>query len=357
MTGPGGRSGGTISGRPSSDGRAMTCGRRVAAVALAAGLAAPGVASAAAGGPAPLEQARHAAEHTAFKGVLAVAWRDGEVTRSERLEVEAAGGSLMVRGANLVMAQPEQARLVAYGTGGWEEMWLPSLTLSARPDGTPKYRTTAPAAGHAVAGRPTKVVEVHAGGALLERIYLDTETDLLLERDQYDREGDVVRRLAFESLTIGSTGQPPSPPSKPAHHAPQQVAPERLSSTAAAPADLADGYQRMGIYRNGSVLQVLYSDGVYDLSLFQQQGRLRRSDLPGKGERVAVNGATGWRYPWPGGQLVVWSAGGRVFTAVSDAPAEQVLAAVRSLPKVSGRELSLLGKVRRAAQALMDPLS
>ena len=105
------------------------------------------------------------------------------------------------------------------------------------------------------------------------------------------------------------------------------------------------------------MLQVLYSDGLYDLSLFQQQGRLRGSDLPGKGERVSVRGTTGWRYPWPGGQLVVWSAGGRVFTAVSDAPADQVLTAVRSLPKVPGGELSLLGKIRRAAQALVQPLA
>ncbi|HEX2118699.1 MAG TPA: hypothetical protein VHF91_05920, partial [Acidimicrobiales bacterium] len=62
-------------------------------------------------------------------------------------------------------------------------------------------------------------------------------------------------------------------------------------------------------------------------------------------------------YAWPGGQLVVWSDGGRVFTAVSDAPAEQVLAAARSLPPIPGRELSLLAKIRRACQALMEPLS
>ena len=333
--------------------RAAQATRTVAAVALVAGLAAP----ASAGGPAPLEQARHAAEHTVFEGVLEVRWRDGDETRSERLGVQAAGGSLMVRGANLVMARPESGRLLAHGGGGWEEMWLPSLAPSTRPDGTAKYRTTAPVAGPAVAGRPTKLVEVHTAGTLIERLYLDTETNLLLERDQYDRQGAVVRRLAFESLTIGTLAEPLSPPSSPAPHAPAQIPPERLRSPAAAPESLADGYQRMGIYKSGSVMQVLYSDGLYDLSLFQQHGRLRRSDLPGRGERVSVRGATGWRYPWPGGQLVVWSAGGRVFTAVSDAPADQVLAAVRSLPRVPGGELSLLGKIRRAAQALVQPLA
>jgi negative regulator of sigma E activity len=327
----------------------------VAVMALVAGLVAPP--ASAGGGPAPLEQARDAAEHTVFEGILEVRWRDGDETRSERLRVEAAGGSLMVRGANLVMARPEHERLLAHGGGGWEEMWLPSLAPTTRPDGTAKYRTTAPAPGPAVAGRPTKVVEVHTAGDLLERLFLDTETNLLLERDQYDRQGAVMRRLAFESLSIGVPAAPLSPPRSPAKHAPYQVAPERLSSPAAAPESLADGYQRMGIYKSGSVLQVLYSDGLYDLSLFQQQGRLRGSDLPGKGERVSVRGTTGWRYPWPGGQLVVWSAGGRVFTAVSDAPADQVLTAVRSLPRVPGGELSLLGKIRRAAQALVQPFA
>lgn len=331
----------------------MRRGVAVAALLVAVATTAPAVAT----GPAPLEQAREAAEHTAFEGVLAVRWRDGDVTRSERLTVSAAAGSLMVRGANLVMARPEHGRLLAHAGGGWEEMWLPSRAPSARPDGSPKYVTSAPAPGPVVAGRTTKVVEVHRNGTLLERIFLDTETNLLLERDQYDARGDVVRQLAFETLRVdGSTTAPTEPPA-PARHAPKAVAPERLGSSEEAPEALADGYERMGVYRSGNVLQVLYSDGVYDLSLFQQEGRLRRSDLPPSGERVTVGGATGWRYPWPGGQLVMWSAGGKVFTAVSDAPADQVLTAVRSLPPSPSRELSLLGKVKRACEALMQPLS
>jgi len=326
--------------------------RGVVALAL---FVAAAPAPAVAGGPAPLEQARQAAERTSFEGLLEVRWRDGDVMRSERLTVAAAGGSLMVRGANLVMARPAFGRLLAHDGGGWEEMWLPSRAPSARPEGVPKYVTSSPTNGHAVAGRPTKLVEVHRGGALLERIFLDVETDLLLERDQYDARGEVVRRLAFESLTVDGSTTPPAEPEAPARHAPKSVAPERAGS--AAPAALAEGYERMGVYRSGAVLQVLYSDGLYDLSLFQQQGRLRRSDLPPSGERVTVGRATGWRYPWPGGQLVMWSEGGKVFTAVSDAPADQVLAAVRSLPPTPSGELSLLGKAKRAAQALLEPLS
>jgi sigma-E factor negative regulatory protein RseB len=201
------------------------------------------------------------------------------------------------------------------------------------------------------------VVDVRRNGSLLERIYLDTESALLLERDQFDAGGDVLRTLAFQSLTIASAGPPPTDPPAPAHHAPKPVATDRMAPSTAAPATLADGYQRLGVYRDGGVVHVLYSDGLYDLSLFEQQGRLRPSDLPGPGERVAVGKAAGWRYPWPGGQVVVWSSAGKVFTAVTDAPTDQVLTAVRSLPPTPGRELSLLGKVRRACQALMEPLA
>lgn len=325
-------------------------GRAAAGTALAILVAS---APALAGGPAPLERARQAAEQTAFEGVLQVRWHDGDEIRSEKLTVQAAGGALMVRGANHVMARPAFGRLLAHGGEGWEQMWLPSLAPAPRPDGVAKYETTEPVEGPRVAGRPTKVVEVRHGARLLERLHLDRGTDLLLQRDQYDADGRVVRTLAFESINLNPSLPPPPAPSDPSDNAPKQVSGDRLRS----PETLGEGYQRMGIYRSGSVLQILYSDGLYDLSLFQQPGKLRTSDLPDAGERVDLVDTTGWRYPWPGGQVVVWSAGGSVFTAVSDAPAEQVVAAVRSLPRMPARELSLLGKIRRACQALMEPLS
>lgn len=307
--------------------------------------------------PAPLEQARKAAAQTSFEGVLQVRWRDGEKTHSERLTIESAAGSIVVRGANQVMARDSFGPLVAHDGGGWEEMWLPSLVATPRPDGYAKYSTTGPAAGAPVAGRPVKVMEMRHNGMLVERVHLDTQTDLLLERDQFDADGRVVRTLAFESLTLRPASEPPAQPRSPAHRAPHAVDPARLSASMAAPISLDDGYQRIGVYRTGPVVHVLYSDGLYDLSLFEQPGRLRRSDLPSSGERVSLGRVTGWRYPWPGGQLVVWSTAGKVFTAVSDAPLDQVLSAVRSLPPTSTRELSLLGKLRRACQAVMEPLS
>lgn len=332
---------------------AATPGAVIAIAVLVGSLAVPSHAAA----PAPLERARRAADRVAFEGVLEVLWVDAGTTMSERLQVQGAAGALAVQGATHVMARPSLGPLLSHGGKGWEAMWLPSLGPSRRPDGVRKYVTTTPVDGPLVAGRRTELVEVRTGGRLIERIYLDRETDLLLRREQFDGRGRVLRTLAFESLLLRPSAAPMAEPRSSENHAPEAVAPDQLSSPAAAPPALADGYERMGVYRDGDVLHVLYSDGLYDLSVFQQQGRLRRSHLPRSGERVPVGEADGWRYSWPGGQLVVWSAGGRVFTAVSDAPAEQVLTAVRSLPPMPGRELSLLDKIRRAAQALMEPLS
>lgn len=314
-----------------------------------------GVPSAMAAPAGPLEDARRAVEQTAFEGVMDVRWVDGAVMRSQRLIVKADHSTLAVLGGNRVMAVAPFERLVSHGGGAWEELWAPTTTPSVRPDGGAKYQVTSVPDGPPVAGRPTFTVEIRQGGALRERLQLDAATSLALERDQYDEGGALARTLAFETLTVGASALP-ALPSEAAHHAPRLVAASQ-SASPATPDSLPEGYQRLGIYRSGNVLQVLYSDGVYDLSVFQQPGRLRRADLPPSGEPVALGTTRGVRYAWAGGHLVVWSSGGNVFTAVGDGPLDEVLQAVRAVPESPDRTPSLLGKLRRACRAVMEPLS
>ena len=105
------------------------------------------------------------------------------------------------------------------------------------------------------------------------------------------------------------------------------MAPASLSSPALAPDRLAEGYARVGVYKRDGTVQVLYSDGMYDLSVFERRGALDRTDLGEAGAPVRVGKAAGWRYAWPGGQVVLWQAGETVYTVVSDAPLDQVLTA------------------------------
>lgn len=324
----------------------------VATVSLLLGTAAPAPAVLA---PSPLDQARQASETTSFDGILDVRWLDGTTPHLERLTIHGRGGAMVVQGGNQVMALDPFERLVAHGGQSWQEVWAPSLSPGPRPDAAGKYDVSEDPGGPVVAGRSTRTVAVRQGGVLREQLYLDAGTSLMLERDQYGDAGQVVRTMAFESLTLGSPAASPAPPAASEHVAtPVSV---KGSVRRAAPADLADGYRRLGVYRSGGVLQALYSDGVYDLSVFEQTGRLRHSDLPAGGVPVAVAGTTGWTYPWPGGQLVVWAAPGRILTAVSDAPTDQLLLAVRSLPALPGAGGSLVDKLGRACQALMEPLA
>lgn len=314
-----------------------------------------GAAPAVATPPAPLEEARRATEQTSFAGILEVRWADGAVARSEKLAVQASDSTLALHGGNRVVAWEPFERLVSHRGHPWEELRLAPTGASERPDGAGKYEVVSLPEGPVVAGRPTTTVEIRQAGALRDRLHLDTTTKLPLKREQFDDRGAVTRSLAFETVTVGATDPPAHPRAVRSRTA--KAVSVGSAAGASVPDGLADGYRRRGVYRAAGVLHVLYSDGIYDLSVFEQVGRLRTSDLPGSGEPVAVGSATGRRYVWPGGHVVVWASGGMVLTAVSDAPLDQVLQAVRSMPPARDPAPSLLGKLRRACKALMEPLS
>lgn len=301
----------------------------------------------------PLRAAGRAAERVSFMGVLEVRWSTEGGEHSESLLVQGAKGEIIVRGGSAVMASP-QHRLVEHG-GAWDLLWPVPRGGRERPDPALKYHLTAGAAT-VVAGRSSRVVEVHDDGMLLERLYLDTETDLLMRREQFEPGRSApVRSSGFQTVVVGTSTAAPNRPVKVVDAAPRLIASSHLPRGVSAPRGLDEGYERLGLYRRSGVTQVLYSDGLYDLSVFQQEGRLDRSELPG-GDRVAMGKGKGWHYDWPGGHLVVWEARGVVHTAVSDAPLDQVLAAIRSLP-VAGGSASLVRRLRQVCRALVQPLA
>ena len=66
----------------------------------------------------------------------------------------------------------------------------------------------------------------------------------------------------------------PGLPSSVHDAAPKAISTRRLPDGVSAPETLPDGYQRVGVYQRGDTVQVVYSDGLYDLSVFQQPGRI-----------------------------------------------------------------------------------
>jgi len=303
----------------------------------------------------PFDRARRAAAQVSFTGTVEVRWLDGVTEHHEQLTVQSAEGSLLLKGGNQVMVSAKAERLVQHPDGGWNLLWPPALDRVDGPDPGLKYQVSEHA-GSPVAGRPTTVVDIRQGSLLREQVFLDQETDLLLERRQFDEHGTPTRAVGFTSLVIDpATAVPPSPVGS-ADKAPEAVSAASLSSPAMAPARLADGYTRVGVFRRDGVVQVLYSDGIYELSVFERRGELDRHELGSTGGPVSVGKAAGWRYAWPGGHVVLWQAGPTVFTVVSDAPLDQVLTAAGDLPVPEKRKPSVMERLRSVARTLIQPL-
>jgi hypothetical protein len=282
-----------------------------------------------------LARAGRAAQTVAFKGTVEVRWLDG-TNRERTVQLEVRGGRTI-----LDLGAAGAAATVVWGGA------LPSATP---PPLAAKYRLRS-GTGPAVADRPTTALQVWEAGQLAEVMDVDVATGLVLRRQQLDPAGQAVRSVTFVALTVADSGPMPQP-RRPAvavgHHV---KAPLRV------PAGLAGGYERVGTYRRGALVQALYSDGVHTLSLFEQRGRLDLGVLPAGGEAVRVGRWPATHYTWPGGQVLTWSSGSNAtIVCVGDDLAPQVLAAARSLGPLPAPSSGVLGRLRRAAHDVANSL-
>ncbi|MGH9224338.1 MAG: hypothetical protein ACRD2W_11285 [Acidimicrobiales bacterium] len=301
----------------------------------------------------PLQAAGKAAEEVAFVGVLEVRWAEGGTDRLEILLVQGGNGAVVVKGGTNVMASAQQ-RFVEHA-GRWDLLSPVGGTADGRPAPGAKYQLSS-SAGPLVTNRATRLVEVRDAGALLERLYLDDVTGLLLRREQFEGAGTApTRTIQFDTITIGGAAPVPTPPASVHDASPKPVSASRLPDGVSAPSSLAGGYQRVGLYERSGVVQVRYSDGLYDLSVFEQPGRIDRSNLP-DGTTVTFGTESARRYSWTGNHVLLWEEDGMVYTAVSDAPLAQVLAAVGSLP-LSHVSSAIVRRLRQVARALVQPFA
>jgi sigma-E factor negative regulatory protein RseB len=81
------------------------------------------------------------------------------------------------------------------------------------------------------------------------------------------------------------------------------------------------------------------------LSLFQQPGRLAPAAVDGAATLRTADGGAVWRWPGSEPRQVVWQGGGHVFTALSDAPTDEILEVVAGLP--ADPPPSILTRLRR----------
>ncbi|MTV26524.1 hypothetical protein FTX61_14040 [Nitriliruptoraceae bacterium ZYF776] len=194
------------------------------------------------------------------------------------------------------------------------------------------YRVVHGGAADVDTGPATRLeVSRRATGALREVLFVDDATGLLVRRETFDPDGLPVRLVAFTELS----------------HDPDVVAPPpeipRASPAAAAleldgrfPGLLPGGFELLDLREledtEVPVTRLVYDDGLYTLSLFVQDGRLDPKATDGASAMRTPTGGTVWRWPGSEPRRVVWSGDGRTFTALSDAPTADVVAAVADLP-------------------------
>lgn len=140
--------------------------------------------------------------------------------------------------------------------------------------------------------------------------------------------------------------------------APSPVATVPMAAVSApfhAPDSLAGGYHRVGQYRQGADMGVLYSDGNHRMVLFEQAAHLDGHAMPPGGQLVALGAWTGVVYGWAGGRAVTWQRGGTVFTVAGDGAEADVMAAAGSMP--GPRSLSMDQRVRRVCRGMVEAFS
>jgi len=303
------------------------------------------------GGPDPLEEARQAAEQTPFSGSVTLQWRDASVLRTDQLMVKGTHGTLLAEGQRSAMAVGSE-RLVYSPGGGWQELWPAGLGSAGHPvlDDAYDVRT---AGTDQVAGYRTDVVEVLKAGVVRERLDLEAATKLLLRRRQYDSKGVLERAFTFDQIEIGDLSMtPPTAPAAPKQAGPRPLPFSAVPSSEREPTELAAGYRRLGAYRQGDTVQLVYSDGLYDVSLFQQQGGLDTGDLPAPRRSTRLDGRPAWAFSWPGGEGIVWTAGRTVYTLVGDVPVDELTTVAASVP-VHG-STSVMHRLRQACRGLVE---
>ncbi|MEA2567671.1 MAG: sigma-E factor negative regulatory protein RseB, partial [Actinomycetota bacterium] len=200
--------------------------------------------------------------------------------------------------------------------------------------------------GVRVLQRDAKVVRIKriADDRLVERWTIEATTGLLLKRESYDAAGMVERSIAFTEVRepYVPTVEDVHPPTQ---AGPSSAAPQRwfsgseLSRQAKAfgmRESLPAGYRLESgtTFKAGaaSVVQLVYSDGLEDVSLFAQPGSMARSGLPASARNVRLSRVDGLRWEgFPRG--VAWQDGQSTLTLVGAAPTDELTQMANALPQ------------------------
>jgi hypothetical protein len=303
--------------------------RRVRAAVLACGLASGLLLGVVAAGHAAsqnpvddlLDRARAALEQHEFSGTVRVTWWDGSGAHRRDVPVVAEDGALKVAGGELI---GDDGRTWMRTGATWTTLW--SRPSDARAPGLGTKYSAATVSGPTVDGRGTRMLVLRRDGVIAETVVVDTATGIVLRRELFDS-GRPTLRTEFVSITgIGPRSGSFSPPVV------GKDAP-RPASDAGAPRRIAGGYALVGAQEVKGDRQLQYSDGVFDASVFSDDGELDWSALPAGGRDARLGDVKVRAYRTAEGSVLAWQANGRTWTCITNAPRLDRAAIVAALSR------------------------
>jgi hypothetical protein len=298
-----------------------------------------------------LEQAERGSVEPDYNGDLVVRWvDDADVTHEEQASVASRGGVMQITDRGRVVAA-SPSKLVLDGS-----TW--SMTPAAGIHGLPNLATKYTVDGYAgprIAGSPTTILDAHrkSDGALIERVSIDDQRGLVLQRESFDGNGNVDRAIEFTHLAWLPMSAGTSTPSTMTTSATSSGARlvKHIGEPYRSPSHAGNGFDLVARWRHpGSTVQLSYSDGLLSASVFEQPGELNWNALPQGGVVGNVGGRPAVAYSLPVGDVVVWERAGIVYTAVGDAPRAELVSLGADVSRRADN-----GTLNRLASVVLEP--
>lgn len=325
-----------------------------------------------------LDRAAQAAEGRAYTGeVLWVTHGESGDEVSTFIVASSGNGTIDVtdRGRYDVRLGDDGSGLADYERGWYVP--LPAADLARAHKGLSrlerKYRVEI-VGPDALLDRPATRIDIHrrSDRSLVEKLWIDDRSGLLLRRETYDGEDKPLRMVAYLRLDLDPVARDGTPQDRPTRaragtirRRPQVTEIDEATRDALAtagafvPGSLPSGFAAEAAFTVSSdesePLQQVFGDGLYTVSLFEQAGEPDSSTLPEGAETTNVLGFPAYTWPDAVPPRYVWEASGKTFSLVGDAPPVDLVSIAAALPRP--QEDGLADRLRRGLSRLWSWVS
>lgn len=203
--------------------------------------------------------------------------------------------------------------------------------------------------GIKIAGRATRQIEIKRGAYIVEKVWVDVVSGIVLKSQLFSRKGYLTRSMSFEKISFSKLNpKATNYPYKPAN----KVSAQDLPSIYQAPAHLFNGYQRIEILKTKQRVEIVYSDGLRTISVFEQVGKLSHPVSPHDNKNINIGYTKASSYDWVGGEVLVWQAGPCIYTLVADDSSNNLATIAKSIPR--SHSLDLLQRIGNESREIVE---